>query len=137
MAKEPFLDNFLKKHEQQPDRFTRQHILVGCAANMVAGSDTTAISLAATFYYLLKNPRCYQQLQEEIRLHKPAMTPGQDLTFRETQKMPYLQAVIKEALRMHPATGLPLERVVPQGGMSVCDHYIKAGVRPPALYSCN
>jgi cytochrome P450 len=35
--------------------------------------------------------------------------------------MPYLQAVMKEALRMHPATGLPLERVVPAGGASICD----------------
>ncbi len=41
--------------------------------------------------------------------------------------MPYLQAVMKEALRMHAATGLPLWRVVPPGGVVLCDHFFPEG----------
>lgn len=41
--------------------------------------------------------------------------------------MPYLQAVIKEALRLHPATGLPLWRVVPEGGAEISGQYFPAG----------
>ncbi|KAK5056797.1 hypothetical protein LTR84_012329 [Exophiala bonariae] len=37
------------------------------------------------------------------------------LTFDRVQGMPYLQMVVKEGLRMHPATGLPMWRDVPEG----------------------
>lgn len=42
--------------------------------------------------------------------------------------MEYLQASIKEALRLHPATGLPLARVVPEGGATLSGTYFPAGV---------
>jgi len=41
--------------------------------------------------------------------------------------MPYLQSVLKEALRMHPATGLPLWRVVPEGGLQLGEHWLPPG----------
>jgi len=43
--------------------------------------------------------------------------------------MPFLQACIKEGLRMHPATGLPLMRVVPEEGSTILGAYFPAGVR--------
>lgn len=48
------------------------------------------------------------------------------LTFQEAQKLPYLQACIKEGLRVHPATGLPLVRVVPDGGATISGRYFPA-----------
>ena len=42
--------------------------------------------------------------------------------------MPYLQACIKEGLRMHPATGLPLARVVPAGGATIAGTFFPEGV---------
>lgn len=48
-------------------------------------------------------------------------------TFKDSQEMPYLQAVLKEALRLHPATGLPLWRVVPEGGVQIGDHWLPPG----------
>jgi cytochrome P450 len=35
--------------------------------------------------------------------------------------------VIKEALRLHPAVALMLERIVPEGGCTVAGQYIPAG----------
>ncbi|KAH7110257.1 cytochrome P450 [Dactylonectria macrodidyma] len=111
VATQDFLTKFLAKHAADPDNFTAYHVLSGCVSNMVAGSDTTAISLSAVLYYLLKNPSCMKELREE-----------------ESQQMPYLQAVIKEALRLHPATGLPLERVVPEGGATISGRFFPEGV---------
>lgn len=42
-------------------------------------------------------------------------------------KLPYLDACIKEALRMNPAIGIPLERVAPEGGLELCGKYFKSG----------
>lgn len=127
-ASESFLSKFLAKHSAKPDDFTSFHVLSGCVSNMVAGSDTTAISLSAVLYYLLKNPASMRTLQDEIADFTARGELSHRPTFKETQRMPYLQAVIKEALRLHPATGLPLERVVPKGGETISGRFFPGGV---------
>ncbi|CAI6085610.1 unnamed protein product [Clonostachys chloroleuca] len=124
---EPFVSKFLRQHTDDPARFTKFHILTGCGSNMIAGSDTTAISLSATLYYLLKTPRCLEKLRTEILEFQEQGRLSKSPTFKESQDMPYLQAVIKEALRMHPATGLPLERVVPEGGATISGTFFPEG----------
>ena len=119
-----FLTKFFAKNAEDPERFTMYHVSAGCVSNMVAGSDTTAISLSAILYYLLKSPQTFDKLRQEI----DAQHGKSNIMFKESQEMPYLQAVIKEALRMHPATGLPLERVVPEGGVTMCERFFPAGV---------
>lgn len=125
---EDFLTKFLAKHAADPDVFTSFHVLAGCTSNMVAGSDTTAISLSAVLYYLLKNPACLQKLRDEIDDLTANGGLSKSPTFKESQQLPYLQAVIKEALRMHPATGLPMERVVPEGGATISGRFFPEGV---------
>ncbi|KAM5353625.1 hypothetical protein ACJ41O_000275 [Fusarium nematophilum] len=127
VAMEDFLTKFLAKHAANPDVFTSYHVLAGCTSNMVAGSDTTAISLSAALYYLLKYPACLQKLRDEIDEFGAKGDLSKSPTFKESQQMPYLQAVIKEALRMHPATGLPLERIVPEGGATISGHFFPEG----------
>jgi hypothetical protein len=41
--------------------------------------------------------------------------------------MPYFQACVKEALRMHPAVGQLLERVVPQEGVTIRGVFLPGG----------
>lgn len=125
---EDFLSKWIAKNKADPDVFTDFHILSGCAHNMFAGSDTTAITLSAVFYYLIQNPACLNKLRAEI----DNITKRGDLSkspkFKESQQMPYLQAVIKEALRMHPAVGVLMERVVSEGGATICGRYFPQGV---------
>ncbi|OTB02816.1 hypothetical protein M426DRAFT_322406 [Hypoxylon sp. CI-4A] len=125
-----FLSKFVARHVKDPDGFGKYHIVQGCANNMIAGSDTTAISLSAILYYLLKNPRCFAKLREEIdRQHtdKGSQSRSRYFSFKQSQEMPYLQAVIKEALRLHPATGLPIERIVPAGGATIAGRFFPEG----------
>ncbi len=49
------------------------------------------------------------------------------VTYYEAQKMPYFQACMREALRMHPAVGQLLERVVPKGGATIDDIQLPPG----------
>ncbi|KAI1129863.1 cytochrome P450 [Nemania abortiva] len=124
---EPFVSKFLAKYEQDPEKFTMQHILAGCTTNLAAGSDTTGISLSAIIYYLLIHPECLRKLRREIEEFQKQGSPSDSFSFKETQQMPYLQAVIKETLRIHPATGLPMERVVPEGGATISGRFFPEG----------
>ncbi|KAH7111734.1 cytochrome P450 [Dactylonectria estremocensis] len=119
-----FLTKLLARHRRDPTMYNKWYAMIGCAQNMAAGSDTTGISLSATLYYLLKYPRTMEKLRQEV---DERVSPSQNISFKDSQSMPYLQAVIKEALRLHPATGLPLERVVPDGGATICNQFFPAG----------
>ncbi|KAK0369863.1 cytochrome P450 oxidoreductase, partial [Colletotrichum costaricense] len=124
---ETFLTKFLAKHSSNPTEFTNWHLLIGCASNVFAGSDTTGISISAIVYHLLKSPDALAKLREEIADFTSRGELSQAPSFKESQKMPYLQAVIKEALRVHPAVGLPLERIVPEGGATIGERFFPAG----------
>lgn len=71
------------------------------------------------FYYLCKNPRCYNLVKDEIEKMDKDGDLSEIVTFAEANRMPYLQACMKEAMRMHPAVGQLLERLVPDEGFEI------------------
>jgi cytochrome P450 len=98
------------------------------SANIVAGSDTTATSLRAIVYYLLKNPLQKAKLVAEVDTKMRKGQLSEVVTFEEANEMPYLQAVMQEALRLCPAVGMNLPRVTPQPGMVIGAQKIPEGV---------
>jgi cytochrome P450 len=121
------MTKILLAHEADPNKMTEIDLITMCQSNIGAGSDTTAITLSSILYHLLKYPRTYQVLRNEIDTAAKEGTVSDPVTFKEAQDLPYLQAVIKEALRMHSATGLPMQRVVPPTGTTIAGHFIPAG----------
>lgn len=131
------LSLFLQAKDDRPDFFDDSRVLTMAVSMAFAGSETTGISLAAVFYYLLQNPRCYRILVGEID-GAVASRAIQDrctglVSWAESQKLSYLDACIKEAFRLHPAAGLPLERIVPPHGAEICGHHIAGGT----IVGCN
>lgn len=122
-----FLDRLLDQHDENPEKTTMYHVFLVGLANINAGSDTTATSLSGILYYLLKTPRVLAKLKEEIEEFTAKGQLSAHPTFKETQRMSYLDAVVKEALRLHAAVGLPLWRVVPEGGAEIAGQYLPAG----------
>ena len=47
---------------------------------------------------------------------------------KEASSLPYLGAVLKEAMRIHTSVGLLLKRHVPAGGATICGEHIPAGI---------
>ncbi|KAF5857346.1 hypothetical protein ETB97_005925 [Aspergillus alliaceus] len=95
--------------------------------NIMAGSDTTAISLSVVIYLLLKSPGAAKKLREEIDTFAAAGKLSNPATFEQARQMPYLQACIKEALRVHPAAGRSFLRVVPPEGQTIAGQYFPSG----------
>jgi cytochrome P450 len=92
--------------------------------NVFAGSDTTAVSFSSILYYLLTTSQTLKNLRQEMKDHN---VRDRRTTFKASQKMPYLQALLREGLRMHSATGLPLWRVVSEGGLKIGDDRLPSG----------
>jgi cytochrome P450 len=90
-----------------------------------AGSETTATTLSGATNGLIRHPEVQTRLRAE--LHETFRDPSQ-MTFSELQKLPYLNAVIEEALRMYPTLPSGLPRLVPEGGDTVCGEMIPGGV---------
>ncbi|XP_072976430.1 flavonoid 3',5'-hydroxylase-like [Typha angustifolia] len=70
-----------------------------------AGTDTSSIIVEWAMAEMLKNPAILDQAQSEMD-----RVIGRDRRFEESDipNLPYLQAICKEALRLHPSTPLSL-----------------------------
>ncbi|KAH6640410.1 cytochrome P450-like protein [Chaetomium tenue] len=125
------LSKFLAAREARPDFMTDTLVQTMAVSMAFAGSETTAISLSAVFYFLLKTPPALARLRREI---DDAAREGRFsdyetglVTWHESQALPYLDMCVKEAFRLHPAPGLPMERVVPRGGLEIAGRRVEGG----------
>ncbi|KIW27807.1 uncharacterized protein PV07_07512 [Cladophialophora immunda] len=92
---------------------------------ILAGSDTTATILRIALIYIISNPRIYRELQRECDAAK--VPEDEIITNERALQLPYLMAVIQEALRYHPAASGHGPRIVPPQGDTHDGMYIPPG----------
>lgn len=97
------------------------------SAIMLAGFHTTQNALCAAIYFVLTHPEAHAKLKAELDsvYSAPKDIDGQ------VQKLPYLNAVITEAMRLYPPVPVGGPRVSP--GAYVDGTYIPAGVSSPTF----
>lgn len=88
----------------------------------VAGTDTSAATLEWTLTELARHPRFMKKAQEEVR--KIAIGK-RTVDESHLQDLPYMKAVIKETMRLHP----PVPLLVPRESM---DKFVLDGYQIPA-----
>lgn len=95
-----------------------------------AGSDSTASTMQSFFFHVLSNKEVYAKLQEEIdQAAADGTIPSSgNIAWNEAQGLAYFQACLKEAMRMRPAVGLNITRVVPPEGAELDGHFFPGGV---------
>jgi cytochrome P450 len=89
-----------------------------CMDLIFAGTDSTGMNLATTFFQLARHAEKHSRLHQEL-LNAP---PTADL-----QTLPYLRAVIRESLRISMANPTRLPRVVPTNGWSFAGYSFPSG----------
>jgi cytochrome P450 len=131
------LSKFTQAQHEHPEFMTDDLVLTSCLSMVLAGSETTAISLSSVFYHLLKNPQVYDNLMKELdsAVQEGIISDTTDeiVTWKGSQSLRYLDAVVQESFRLHPAAGLMLERVVPSPGLHILGHYVSGGT----IVGCN
>ena len=87
-------------------------------ALMFAGADTTGNTLMIATYHLLKRPETLKKLKAELgKVWKTIKT--EEPTLRELEKLPYMNAAIKESLRLNSGVVSGLPRIIPEGGATI------------------
>ncbi|KAM7192326.1 Cytochrome P450 [Naviculisporaceae sp. PSN 640] len=87
---------------------------------IMAGSDTTATAIRATILHVVTNPRVLRKIHEELEdKGYTATSPSPDRIISSSEsaeRLPYMQAVIKEGLRIHPPVPALTSKEVPPEG---------------------
>ncbi len=109
-----FLNSIAQYHQNDHQALCSQIINI-----LVAGRDTTACLLSWTFFLLVRHPEVLENLKMEINTL-------QDVTYDSLKSMEYLQAVIKEVLRLYPSVPINTRSTVrdtalPTGGGPNCN----------------
>lgn len=100
--------------------FTDRQILDLAGSNITAGTHTTASTLSFMIWAVCKNPQIRDKLVAEVSQLRP------DFIHQDVRDLPYLNRVMKEAVR--PYCGVPsvLRRAVPTGGAHFLGHFMPA-----------
>ncbi|KAK3334090.1 cytochrome P450 [Cercophora scortea] len=115
------LDEWIKNGLPQRDAELELLIMLS------AGSETTAVTIRGTLLCLMSSPPAYQRLKKEIvegikegRISKP-------ITNDEAKKIPYLQAIINEGMRMFPPLTVGFGKQVPPQGDTIHGKFVPGG----------
>ncbi|KAK3988045.1 putative cytochrome P450 pisatin demethylase-like protein, partial [Cladorrhinum sp. PSN332] len=119
-----FLQYFIDSKSTHPEIVDEGTIVGYLLLNLIAGADTTAITMRALFYHCLKNPRVWNKLQAEVRV---SFAPFEPVSHAKARALPYLEGVVREALRFHPAVSMIMERIVPEAGLTLPDGSVVPG----------
>ncbi|KAK3008469.1 hypothetical protein RJ639_015276 [Escallonia herrerae] len=88
-------------------KLTRNHIKAFLLDLFIAGTDTTAVALQWTLAEIINHPRVFNKLREEI---KGVVGSNRLIEESDAPNLPYLQAVVKEGLRLHPPSPMILRQ---------------------------
>ncbi|KAH6558268.1 hypothetical protein KP509_1Z071300 [Ceratopteris richardii] len=110
-----FLDVLLTTSSNQKEfLITDLHIMATLTDMFAAGIDTSTVTVEWALAELLKHPHILKKLQDELDAVVGSNRLVQDSDIRE---LPYLRAVVKETMRLHPV--LPL--LVPHTAKEQCE----------------
>ncbi|QRW23951.1 cytochrome P450 family protein [Rhizoctonia solani] len=137
-----FIDKFLEAKNEDGTGMTVDELRSETSVMLLAGSDTSSNTLSSLFYHLAINPDMQRKLQNELDEHLPPVqsedsddksgivVPPSDIVpdYNDIKNLPYLNACIKEVLRVHSTIGTGLPRIVPEGKtLTVAGQTFKAG----------
>uniref|UniRef100_T1GZH6 Cytochrome P450 n=1 Tax=Megaselia scalaris TaxID=36166 RepID=T1GZH6_MEGSC len=96
----PLIDTLLKAHvDGQP--LSNRDIEDEVNTFLFAGHDTTSHTLGYFFYNVAKHPEVQEKIFEEVSNVFGGIPENNELTTRKINELKYLEAVIKESMRLY------------------------------------
>jgi benzoate 4-monooxygenase len=127
IARKDLLERLMEGRDDKGEPLGRDELTAEALTQLIAGSDTTSNSSCALLYHAVRTPGVMEKLQVELDAAVPdaADVPEYDAV----KDLPYLAAVVNEALRHHSTSGIGLPRQIPEGspGITLLGHHFPAG----------
>ncbi|KAI4596292.1 hypothetical protein KJ359_005421 [Pestalotiopsis sp. 9143b] len=117
------LDHYISMKEVDGSKAFLPSILSEIGNLVGAGADTTSIGIRSVLAQLILHPEDYRRVQEEVDEAAKGQTSG-TMSYTVLDKLPFLNACIKEALRLHPSILWQLPREAPAAGIEIAGHFI-------------
>lgn len=92
------LARLLRARSDEGEGMSEQQLLDEAVTMLLAGHETTALALMYTVYLLANHPAQAAQLTREV----DDVLGGKPVTAGDLARMPYLDAVVRESLRLYP-----------------------------------
>ena len=125
-----FMTPFMKNNVDYK-MMSKEEIFSNFSFIILGGSETTAAVSIGLINHLCRNPHIRARLTNEIRdCFLSEKDINLDTLNDAASSLPYLEAVIQEALRMCSPIPTGLPRKVPPGGDTYCGVFLPAGVSP-------
>ncbi|KAI0001226.1 cytochrome P450 [Xylariaceae sp. FL0662B] len=134
MHRHDFMHYFLKQaHKEQLPTKT---IEAQATVVILAGSETSSVAETAALYHILTHPDVHKKLQEEIR---STFASIKDIKLTGVlYKLPYLDAVVQETLRIHAPLANGFTRWVPDKiGAMICGKHVPQGTVVTINHYCS
>lgn len=112
---------FTKLFDSDKNGLPHDEIKKEAQGYIVAGSDTTAVTLTYLTYAVCGNSRVRDKLVVEVT----ALT--EPIHDNDLRNLPYLNMVISETLRLHTAVPFGLPRTVPSEGFNFNGYFLPGG----------
>ncbi|XP_022772949.1 geraniol 8-hydroxylase-like [Durio zibethinus] len=106
-ASKDVLDTLVDIIEGNIEKLNKTHVTHLLLVLFVAGTDTTSNTLEWAMAELLHNPQVLLKAKKEI---EEVIGKGNPVEESNINRLPYLQAIMKETFRMHPTVPLLLPR---------------------------
>ncbi|KAK6839281.1 cytochrome P450 [Apiospora arundinis] len=127
-ARWDILATWLQQMRQHPDQMDMKTIHTQATGLVGAGSDTVSSALQSFVYHMIRHPTAWSRVRDEID------TAGQNgrcreraISFKDASELPFLQACIKEAIRVFSPVPMGLPRLAPKGGLTIGNKTFPAG----------
>jgi cytochrome P450 len=104
---------------------SEQKLQADASLLIAAGSDGVALTVSAALFYLLRNPATLDILTKELQ---SAFSHVDEVSRAKMNELPYLQAVLEEAMRLAPSVPSAFPREVLDGGIKIDDLHVPAGL---------
>lgn len=108
--------------EERLTRLTREAQVM-----LASGTVTTARTIGFASYYILSRPSIRERLQHELK-DTMSSWPQRVPSWAELEQLPFLQAIIKESLRLNYGVMHRLPRIFPDESLQYKQYTIPAGV---------
>jgi benzoate 4-monooxygenase len=114
------LARLMQGRDDKGEPLGREELTAEALTQLIAGSDTTSNGSCALLYHVCRTPGCFARLQAEL---DRALPHGHAVpAYAAVRDLPYLAAVVNEALRIHSTSGIGLPRRIPDGSPGVTLH---------------